>query len=99
MTPITLGPREPAFVGEFSIVHFRFWLPKLGSSPKDPICVPIPGGSQGKRGSGEEEDPRGEERTDMLPATDMSLINRASYFYSGGLCCALSSAILSGHGY
>ena len=52
---------------------------KTGSSPKSPICFRIPGSRQGEQGPGEEEDPRGEERTDMLPATVMSLICRASY--------------------
>ena len=98
VTPITLGPIEPALQMSFDS-PFSIWFPKLGSSPKDPICFPIPGGSRGRRGSGEEEDPRGEERADMLPATDMSLTCRASYCYSDWLCCVLSSAILSGHGY
>ena len=49
--------------------------------------------------AGEEEDPRGEERADMFPVADMTITSRASYFSSGGLCCALYSAILSGHGY
>ena len=89
--PDNLGSDKARLVG-------KFWI-KPGPSPKGPICFPINGDCQGKRGSGEEEDPRREERTDMLPATVMSLTHRASYFYSGWLCIALSSAILSGHGY
>ena len=98
--PDNLGSdKATSLVGKFLIVHFRFFFPKPGPSPQGPICFPIPGDCHEKRGSGEEEDPRGEERTDRLPATVMSLTCRASYFYSGWLCIALSCAILSGHGY
>ena len=98
MTPIILSPIKPALQMSFDS-PFSIWFPKLDSFSKDPICFPRPGGSRGRRGSGEEDDPRGEERADMLPATDMSLTRRASYCYSDWLCCVLSSAILSGHGY
>ena len=69
---------------------------------------PIPDGDQGKRGGkGEEEEERGEERTDMLPATVMSrrvlatvlsctllpliLTRRASYFYTLRRLCVALS--------
>ena len=85
MTPITWSPRKP---------------PKTRVFPEGPdTFFRYLATARKNGGSGEEEDPRGEERTDMLPATDMSLTSRASYCYSGWLCGVLSSAILSGHGY
>ena len=97
--PDNLGSGKASFAGEIAIVHFDFPFQKQGLPRKARYVFGYLAAARGKQGSGEEEDPRGEERTDMLPATVMSLTRRASYCYSGWLCFDLSSAILSGHGY
>ena len=97
--PDNLEPEKASHCRKVFDSPFPILRPKTRVFPEGPDMFSDTCNGQGKRGSGEEEDPRGEERTDMLPATDMSLISRASYYYSGWLCGALSSAILSGHGY
>ena len=83
MIPIFLGS-NPATPLHFWISHFR---PLKGYSP-----------DKAETFLGEKKtERRGENR--HVACTVMSIVNRASYCYSGWLCIDLSSAILAGHGY